>query len=474
MTEMSNSIVTALGAGSGIDMAALAINLSKVQFEDRINRLSAKSQALDTKISTASALKSQITQLATALGERIRTGDLAPTPAISTPSVATVTRSAASKPAGSSYTLEVTKLASAQTLTGSAYAAATSTVGAGTLTLRFGSVTAGAFVADSARDPVEIVIAPGATLAQVAAAINSSGAGVSAYVANSADGARLVIKGPEGENNGFVLEAAEDADNPGLSALAWEPASSDLARLLSAAGDAEFKLDGVAMKSPTNAVGEVAPGLSLMLKATNPGAPATITFNDATAAVTSVMQDLTAALNEIISALNAATDPVTGELARDDGARTLKRQLASLGSLVIMPNAQNGAPATLAELGLSIGRDGSFTLNTATLTAALTRDPEGVAAMFTNGLYGVYASIDKIARNASTTGNPGSLAGSLSRYTSQKREIGEQNTKIAEQQEALRARLAKQLSAADARINSFKSTQSFLQQQIDMWKKSSD
>jgi flagellar hook-associated protein 2 len=94
--------------------------------------------------------------------------------------------------------------------------------------------------------------------------------------------------------------------------------------------------------------------------------------------------------------------------------------------------------------------------------------------MFTNGLYGVYASIDKIARNASTAGNPGSLAGSLTRYASQKSQISEENAKIADQQEALRARLAKQLSAADVQIGSFKSTQSFLQQQIEMWKKSDD
>jgi flagellar hook-associated protein 2 len=470
---MSNSIVTALGAGSGIDMAALAGNLAKVQFEDRINRLSARSEALDTKISTASAIKSQISQLASALGERVRTGDLAPTPAISNPAVATVSRAAATKPVGS-YTLEVTRLASAQALTAPAFAAAASTVGSGTLTLRLGSISGGAFTADAAREPVEITIAPGATLAQAAAAINSSGAGVSAYVANSADGARLVLKGPEGANNAFVIEAAEDAGNPGLAALAWEPASGDPARVLSSAGDAEFKLDGVAMKSASNAAGEVAPGLSLTLKATNAGNPATITFNDAKAAVTSVMQDLTAALNEIVSALNAATDPATGELARDDGARALRRQLSSLGSTVIMPNAANGVPGTLAELGLSIARDGSFSLNSATLTAALTRDPEGVAAMFTNGLYGVYASIDKIARNASTAGNPGSLAGSLTRYASQKSQISEENAKIADQQEALRARLAKQLSAADVQIGSFKSTQSFLQQQIEMWKKSDD
>jgi flagellar hook-associated protein 2 len=94
--------------------------------------------------------------------------------------------------------------------------------------------------------------------------------------------------------------------------------------------------------------------------------------------------------------------------------------------------------------------------------------------MFTSGLYGVYASVDKISRGASSAGNPGSLAGSLSRYAGQKSQISKENAKIADQQEALRARLAKQLSAADMQIGSSKSTMSFLQQQIDMWKKGDD
>ena len=96
MATTATSIVTALGSGSGIDMAALASNLATVQFESRVNSLKAKTEALTTKISTASTLKSQISSLATALGERVRTGDLAPTPSLSNPAVGTVTRSAAS------------------------------------------------------------------------------------------------------------------------------------------------------------------------------------------------------------------------------------------------------------------------------------------------------------------------------------------------------------------------------------------
>lgn len=470
-TATTSSIATALGAGSGIDMAALATNLAKVQFENRINQLAAKSEALTSKISAASTLKSQMTQLASALGERVRTGDLAPVPSINNSAVASVTRSATSRPVGN-YTLEVTSLAAAQALSGPAYASSASTVGSGTLTLRFGTTSSGAFTADPAKAAVDIAIPSGATLAQTASAINAANAGVTAYVANSADGARLVLKGPEGGANSFVIEATETVGEEGLAALAWEPSTGDSSRLLATAKNAEFKVDGVAMSSATNNAGVVAPGLSVTLTGTNAGNPARITFNDATSAISSVMSDLVTALNEIVSSLNTATDPQTGELARDDGARNLRRQISALGSTVIMPNAANGAPATLAELGLSTARDGTFSVDTATLQKALQRDPEGVAAMFTNGLYGVYSTVDKISRAASTAGNPGSLAGSVNKYTSQKTKITEENTKVATMQEALRARLASQLGAADTRINSSKSTLSFLQAQVALWNKS--
>lgn len=471
MTSATSSIISALGAGSGVDMAALASDLAKAQFATRIEQLSARSEALESKVSAASTLKNQIQQLAGALGERVRTGDLAPTPTISNASVAAVSRSAASKPAGN-YSLEVMSLASAQTLRGPAYAASSSTVGAGTLTLRFGTVAPGSFSADPARDPVDIAIPSGATLAQVATAINSAKTGVTAYVANATDGAHLVLKGPEGAINGFVLEATETPGEEGLAALAWEPVGGNAAQLLSQSADAQFEIDGIAMSSATNKAGEVAPGISLTLTGTNVGSPAQISFADSTPAITSVMQDLTSALNEIVAALNLATDPQTGDLARDDGARQLRRELSSLGSRVIIPNTDEGTPATLAELGLATGRDGSFSFNAATLQAAISNNAEGVAAMFTNGLNGVYATIDKIARNAATTGNPGSLAGSVSRYTSQISKITEQNIKIADQQEAMRARLAKQLSAADVTISASQSTLSFLKAQVALWNKS--
>lgn len=468
------SIVTALGGGSGIDMSKLASDLAEAQFALRNDRLTQQSEQLERQISTASALKNSLSLLSSALGERVRTGDLSSQPSVANGGVAS-----ASSPMGTvgsgTYSLEVLTLAKAQTLTGPPYTAPTSTVGAGTLTLRFGATTGSAFTADASRDQVDITIAPGATLADVASAINGKGVGVKAYVAQTANGAQLVLKGVEGAQNGFIVEATETAGQEGLAALAWNPtAGGDPLRLASASNDASYKLDGLQMTSPSNDTGPVAPGLSLKLTGTNAGLPTQISFSSPTSTIAGAMGDLVSALNEVAGALRDATDPLGGDLARDPGARALQREFSRLATTVVMPNAPEGAPRTLSDLGLSIQRDGTFRLDTVALQRTLDRDPAGAAAMFTSGLYGVYATFDKMTRAATSTGDPGSLGGSILRYQAKTKTISETTAKLAEQQETLRASLVSRFAKADSRIGASKSTLSFLQSQIDAWNASKD
>ena len=472
-SSATSSLVSALGGGSGVDMTALANNLAVAQFAGKTDRLTAKSDTLDKQISSASNLKSMLSSLSSSLGDRVRTGDLSPQPRIANTAVASGTLSGTARPTGS-YSLEVTHLATTQTLSSPAFAASTSPVGSGTLTIRFGTVGASSFTADAAHAAVDVAIPVGATLAQAADAINAANAGVTAYVANTADGAKLVFKGQEGAANGFVVEATADAGTPSLSALAWEPSTGAPAQLLAGSSDAAFKIDGLPMTAKSNTVDDAVPGVNLALTGTNTGAPTRITFADTSAAVAAVMQDIVSVLNQIAGELSTATNPQSGELARDGGAQTLKRTLSALGTTVIMPNAPEGTPRTLGDLGLSVQRDGSFTLDSARLAATLKANPQAAGAMFTNGLYGVYATVDGIVRKATAASDPGSLAGSIARYTSQKTTLVSDQAKLADQQEALRTRLVSRFAAADTRIGNSKSTLSYLQSQVAAWNKSND
>lgn len=465
-TSLTSSIVQTLGAGSGIDMTALAEGLAQAQFAARIDRNTQRSELVERQISLAANLKSMIQQLASGVGDRVRTGDLSSQPLIANSAVAAVSRGTAS--GKGSYSLEVTRLAAAQALSSPTFASASAPTGSGSLTIRFGTIAGSMFNEDLAHPATTIAVASGATLADVAAAINASGSGLSAYVATGTGGAQLMLKGQEGAGNAFVIEASETPGEEGLAALAWTPAAP-AGRLLANSGDAAFKFDGLAMGSASNTIADIVPGLSLTLTGTNPAAPTTIRFSDPTTAVSSFMQDLTAALNELASELKKDANPASGDLARDGGARALRRALSQLAGSPVMSGAGPTEPSTLADLGLATNRDGTFRLDSARLTATLKASPSGVAAMFTTGIRGVFATIDKLSRSVTTPGDPGSLTGSVERYSALKRKLASEATELSEAQEVLRAQMITRFARLDSRVGAARSTLSFLNNQIDAW-----
>lgn len=474
-TTAGSSIISALGAGSGVDFTRLASDIAAASFAGQRDQITARKAALEAQISAAGQLRGAITGLASALGDRVRGGDLAPRPELANPAVAKVTVPPGLSPRGS-FSLEVTQLAGSQTLLSPALADAATPVGEGTLTLRLGTVDGTNFTADGARAAIAIDVTATDTLATLATKINqASGGAVRAYVATGTAGAQLVMKGTEGAANGFVLEASGQGGGAvagDLEYLGWTPATGSAGQLQATARDAAFRLDSVAMTSPTNRVTGLPGGFTLNLTATNTGAPTTLTFAGSTDAVASVMEDFVIALNDIVGQLNTLAAPLGGELGNDPGARELRRDLAGLASRIVMPGATGDEPKTLADLGLALNRDGTFRLDNARLTRSLETSPDAVAAMFTTGVSGVFATMDRFARETSLFADPGSLGGSLTRFEKQAAASDDRLARIAEQQENLRERLTREFTASERRVAASQSTLSFLRQQVDIWSNS--
>ncbi len=475
--SVGSALATALGGGTGIDMTALAGNLATAQFAGRLARIENQNTRLTAQISQATQLKSDLLTLASSVGSAVRTGALSAQPTVANSAVASATLPSGRSGVSGSYSLEVLALASPQVLNSQAFAASTTPTGSGSLTINFGTIAGTAFNADTTHAPVTVAIAAGATLADVASAINGSGAGITAYVATSGDGAHLVLKGQQGATNGFTLSATETPGDPGLAKLAFDPASAaaaiaagtPTAMIAAGASDARFKLDGIDRTATSNSVANVAPGLSLSLTGTNVGAPTQVTFTDPTAQIASSMQELTNALNTLVGEMNTDLNPAGATLSADTGTRALRRQLATLAGAKIMPNAAAGAPSTLSDLGLSVNKDGTFKLDGTRLNAALQANPQAVAAMFTTGLYGVYGTLDSMSRNLTSASDPGSLAGSITRYTGMQTKLGTQRTDLTAQQDRLRTRLVTQFAHSNSIVANSKSTLTSLQNQATAW-----
>jgi flagellar hook-associated protein 2 len=476
--SLGSALLTALGGGTGVDMTALATTISTAEYAGQTASINSQLTTVAKQISQAAQLKSDLLSLSSSLATLIDGGGLTPTPTVTNSAVATASLPSGSAGANSSYTLEVTQLAAAQVLASSNYSSSSATMKAGTLTFNFGTIASNKFTAGSTASST-LTVTDGETLTDLASAINNASMGVTAYIATNSSGAQLVLKGTEGAANAFTITSSDTSDSSAtgtnsVSTLAYDPATtSTTINSVQGSSDAAYKLDGIARTSTSNTIASAAPGLSLQLTGTNAGNATTITYSDPSSAITTTMTNLVTALNSLVTENNADMASSTGNLMNDQGARAMAKALGKLAGSTIMPNAASGDPATLADLGVTLAKDGSFTLDTSKLASVLSSNKTGVAAMFTKGVHGVYAGIYSMVTALTTSSDTGSLAGSVTRYTNLQTSLNTQLTNIASQQSTLRARLVTQYAAANSSVATYNSTLTYIKDQVAQWNKTS-
>jgi flagellar hook-associated protein 2 len=373
---MTTSIGYALGAGSGLDIPTLVTQLSDAAKAPKAALITSRQTANQAKVSGLAQVSSAIDSFASALSGLIAGGTLFSQPSVSDPTVFNASAVAGAKLGGLSASVEVERLAQAQTSV-SQYDAAlmsgTDPVGAGVLTI---SVGGGA--------GVDVTIdATNNNLNGLAKAINDKNAGVTASVVTDANGARLVVKGRTGGANAFTLSVAGGTTS-GLERFATDAMDSPLD-----AHDALVKLDGVELSRATNSFSDVIPGVQMELKTARPGTLVSVGVTRPTAAIGQGVQDFVSAYNELMTMIAAQTKAGTGAdagaLHGDVGVRELQHRLSQLPTQIL--SSPGDGPHTLAEVGVRTNRDGTLSLDSTRLASVLASNPDGVEALFNPGQY---------------------------------------------------------------------------------------
>lgn len=247
-------------------------------------------------------------------------------------------------------------------------------VGQGDMTLTVGGVSQ-TITIDASHDNLDGLVS----------AINGAGLGVTARVATDPNGSFLVIDDANGGTPSFTLTPSNTAQ-AGLARFAYGAATPQMTQA-QGAQDAIIRMDGVDIARPSNTIDDVIDGVTLNLVTAQPGASVTLGATRPTDAITQAVSDFVAAYNELKTQIDTATasantsaDGTAGALYGNSSIREMQRQLSRLTSTVL--TTAGTGPQTLAEIGVSTNRDGSLTLTSATLTAALNANPDAVEAMF--------------------------------------------------------------------------------------------
>jgi flagellar hook-associated protein 2 len=318
-----------------------------------------------------------------------------------TSNTSTVTASAtAGATTGSSVTFSVVSLASAQKSVSTGRFTATDPVSQQGLSLPL-------TIVDASGKQVGQPLDPGATatVADVAAAINNGGYGVSASVvaagkdATGTDTFRLQLTSQKsGTAGAFGIR-----DSSGTAA----PFTTQ------AAADAKVQLDnGDTVTSSTNTFGALMNGVAVTVSATTASGagPTTVTVGTDSTAITNKMQALVAAANATLADIDRQTDTSTGTtaaLAGDYGMQNLGQQVLKAVSDAIGTNSA-------ASVGLQLTRDGTITFDAAKFSSTLTASPTLARQLVagTTDAPGVATRLATLAKSAtdSVTGTLTSLA----------------------------------------------------------------
>jgi flagellar hook-associated protein 2 len=458
VNDATQALLKGLSAGSGVDTGTLVTSLVSAQFAARTAALKTKSDTITAQISGVGTLKSTMTGFSTALANLVKGGSLQTQPTSSNAAILSATAQSGAKLSGLSSSITVTRLATGQvarTTTPVAAADRTTSLNTGALTLTIGGKDTAIDVGDGSIDAI-------------AAGINASKTGVTASVVTDANGgAYLSVKGATGSANAFTLKG-EKGD-----ALDIGGSTATKTSLVSTAQNAQLTVDGIAVERPSNTVSDLVTGVTLQLNGIST-APVSLTSTPPTDALTQAVNDVVTTYNEVLKTITEQTDPITGNLRADPAAKSLLRSLQALVSKPLVGGAIAGLPRSLSEIGVATNTDGTLRVDSALLAKQLAANPDTVEAMFapsgTNAL-GLSATLTALTTSATSTLT--GLGASTVRYTAAEADVAKQQDKVTDQSAQLTTRLTQQYASMNSRVSAYKSTQTFLTNQIAAWNKDS-
>jgi len=534
----AQKLITALGSGSGVDVASLAQNLTDAERVPKANAINAKISKNETRISGYAAIAYVATGVQTALNalkdERSFGGTTA-----SVANAATATATAGPTATEGSHALTITQLAKPQR----AVFGASETAGFSDATTAITGLTASSlslshpitfqplasgesvvinglqFTASSSVTAAQVAEAfvnlsanattgagtaygsySGTFLAGYSTGAASSGSvaatqtiaatnptdivkeingnaplsGVKAQLVYSGSDYKILLSGKTGAANTFSLTDSTA-----------KVVGFDTANTSQAATDANFKINGVSFTRSSNQVADALTGVSLDLKAVG---TTSIDLTRDNSGLKSKVQDVVTAYNEAMSMLNVLSDPKStvetygGALVGDSMVRTVREQLRNLMFTDSSSSASSSKIKNVRDLGMSIDMKGTMTLDNAKLTDALANRFDEVVTAMTGNMndLGEYSTAPAgIAGDASRALTKllkasGPVKTVSTNAETQNKKYQEDLTKLQTRMDALLLRYQKQFANMDSLVGSNNSLKASLKSTFEGMSKSNN
>ena len=380
---MATDYLSALNVGSGLNTTEIIDALVNAERAPREKIITDGKEERNVSISALGQVKTELSGFNSSLGLVKSVSGLAP---VQPATAARIEITDASKAGAFSHQLEVQSLATAQTLVFDGFTAPEQELGAGSLTISFGTWSGGSFTADADASDATITIADGAdSLSDIRNAINEADIGVTASLITTSSGnVSLMVKSATGADKALRIVATETVSGSGLAGLDYS--AHDNTVELTAATDASLTLDGVTVTRSTNTIDDLFDGMEMTLLKTTSGAETIGADWDSTTALAAmnVLVEQINTLNSTMADLSKRSTDGTenGPLAGDPLVRGIRSRMRAITTEPIRGYGDD--PIYLANFGLRTERDGSITLDENTFLKAFKDNPADFSAIVEN------------------------------------------------------------------------------------------
>ncbi|WP_158784448.1 flagellar filament capping protein FliD [Pantoea sp. BAV 3049] len=371
--------ISTLGIGSGLDLSSILDSLEASE-KAALTPISTQQSSYTAKLSAYGTLKSALTTFQTANSTLNNANLFSSTAATSTTTAFSATT--ASGALAGKYTISVTQLATAQTLTSGVQTTNNTAIASSdsTITIQQGGDA----------KPVTISLAAGnSSLTGIRDAINKADAGVTASIIKTGDGSYRLSMTSNDTGTDNAMTIAVSGDSALQSFMTYDGTSSSNMTQSVAAKNAELTVNNVPIENSSNTISDALEGITLNLNDVTSGNQSLTITKDtsgATSAITNwvnaynTLQDQFSSLTKYTAvAVGAdAQDTSNGALVGDSTLRTIQSQLKSM-----LTNAQSSSTyKSLAQIGItSDPSTGSLSIDSTALSTALDKDPDGIKEM---------------------------------------------------------------------------------------------
>ncbi|UYV18862.1 flagellar filament capping protein FliD [Halomonas qaidamensis] len=435
--------ISSLGVGSGLDLNGLLDQLESAE-RSKLQPIQQQIKTQETRISGYGQFQSALSQFQDA-AKALSEPELFDSLATDVQGDAVTAASTSSATPGR-YDIEVTQLATAGNLASARVTDPQAELSGVEQTLE---------LSFAGRDAISMTIEAGSSLEAVRDTINANAdAGVSASIIFDGTDYRLALSS---------TETGEDASITGLTmggALEGE--------IFNAGQDAQFNVNGIPISSASNQVEEAIEGVTLSLQEGD-GATSTITIQRDEDTIRESVTEFVDAFNELKSTIGSLTafdaeGGTSGALNGESAVRSVENTLRS----VLASGSEGGELAMLSDLGISLTRTGTLSIDEEQLNEVISNDRGELAEFFAGGegVTGLASNVDTTIEQMLDTNGLITTA-----VTSAENRIESLNDRFARVESSIDSTISRyrtQFGQLDSMISQMNQTSDYLSQQFNM------